>query len=106
MTFGRELTLLTSITASLAGCGVEIREAFPHGSAVGGDVVKYDFIASTESVRHPKKSEPKLLRAAARHCGLPDTQIARESIRHSGAYGIVTTRMMQFACPVPERDMK
>jgi len=92
--------------AALTGCGVEITKATPRAGFGKQQVEQFEFIASTESFAHPLRSEPKLLRAAARHCGLPNTEIARETIRHGKAYGIFSSRMMQFACPVPERDMK
>ena len=92
--------------AALTGCGVEITKALPREGLGQQQVEQFDFIASTESLAPLSRSEPKLLRAAARHCGLPNTEIARETIRHGKAYGIFTSRMMQFACPVPERDMK
>ncbi|MDQ1847211.1 hypothetical protein Q9299_02825 [Gemmobacter fulvus] len=106
MIFGPRSVLLVSCIASLAGCSVQVSKERPWSGAAGGEVVGYDFVASTAGFSRPKNSEPRLLRAAARFCGLPDTQIARETIRHTEAYGIFISRMMRFACPVPERDMK
>jgi hypothetical protein len=106
MTFGRPAFAMLGSVALMGCSSVEIREATRFAGAREQSAEQHEFVARTNSWYALARSEPKLLRAAARHCGLPDTQIARETIRHGRVYGIFTDRMMQFSCPVPERDMK
>jgi hypothetical protein len=105
MTSVARLFLLASFVAPLLGCGVEVG-SIPKDNP-RNKVSGYDFVAHTSSgSNNLTLPMPRLMRAALRHCALPNTVSARESIRHSGVYGLYFDRFMDFACPVPSKDMK
>ncbi|ABL68860.1 hypothetical protein [Paracoccus denitrificans] len=98
----RHSGVLLSLTA-LAGCGVEIariEDGNPRRER------GYEFVASTfNASNNDAVPANRMLRAAVKHCRLPYDN-ARETIPHSGAYGVHGTWMMDFACSAPEKDTK
>ncbi|MCJ1902441.1 hypothetical protein EQ718_08745 [Paracoccus versutus] len=94
--------MLPSLIA-LAGCGVQIERIADGNSRREKG---YEFVATTfDYSNNDAVPANRMLQAAARHCRLPHHN-ARETIPHTGAYGLHGAWMMDFACPAPEKDMK